>query len=66
MLACYVGVEERWTMSPRMHFEKVPLEKIKHIIDRANRRDGQNVDLPTGQNYKPRMKASKRKRSVKT
>jgi hypothetical protein len=47
-------------MSPTMHFETVSLEKIKHIIERAGR-NGQNVDIPIGQNHKPRRKAPKRK-----
>jgi hypothetical protein len=65
MLACYVGVKERWTMSPTIRFDTVPLEKIKHIIERADGRNGQNVDIPAGQNHKPSRKAPKRKRSVK-
>jgi hypothetical protein len=64
MPACYVAVGERWTMFPTMHFETVPLEKIKHIIERANGRNGQNVDIPTG-NHKPTRKTPKRKRPVK-
>ena len=56
----------RWVMAT--HFEQVPLEKIKHIIQTGDQRNGQNIKLPAAQNHKnhkPLRKSRKRNQAVK-
>jgi hypothetical protein len=50
------------------HFEQVPLEKIKHILQTGDQRNGQNIKLPAAQNHKnhkPLRKSRKRNQAVK-
>jgi hypothetical protein len=52
-------------MSSMTHFEQVPLEKIKHIVETGDQGNGQNIKLPAAQNHKPPRKSRKRNQAVK-